>query len=243
MSGLAACLLTASVFAQSPAAVGVVRISDRPRRSYAPSRQVRQTSLTRGQQVVNAGPAYAATWQPEANPIRRTSLNRFITATNNWLASPAFGSGYSSCQQGCADQGCSSCQQEASCQECSSCDQGCSDGSCGSCGGNAVGRSLDKVDRLLDDYFAFEHKCKRCLFGYFMPDGCCGQGCAPKGHYNLLYSANPNHFDQRDGRVYAAQGYGVPMAVPLAPNVRHTYNYGHGIPSSRLTPISTGAPF
>ena len=230
MSGLAACLMTASLFAQAPAAVGVVRISDRPRRSYSPSQQVRQTSLTRGQQV----DAQRCCSKPP------TPSSRFVTATNNWLASPAFGSGNSSCQQGCAEKGCSSCQQEATCQECNSCEQGCSDGSCGS---NSVGRGFDKVDHLLDRYFAFEHKCKRCLFGYFMPDGCCGKGCAPKGHYNLLYSANPNYFDQRDGRVYAAQGYGVPMAVPLAPTVRHTYNYGHGIPSSRLTPIFTPAPF
>ena len=83
---------------------------------------------------------------------------------------------------------------------------------------------------------------KRRSLGYFMPDGCCGQGCPSSGNYHLQYSANPDYFDQRDGRVYAAQGYGTPVAVPLAPNVSHTYNYGWGIPSSRLTPISTRAP-
>jgi hypothetical protein len=249
MSGLAACLMTASLFAQSPvaqspAAVGVVRISDRPQRSYSPNGAVHQTSLTRGQQidaergyllqpapyVTSYGTANGKTGHLVVDLIRTASLSRAISATNQWLGSPAFGSRCSSCEQ----SGCSSCQQGASCQ------QGCSD--C-SGGGSRIGRSLNKVDHLLEGYFAFEHKCKRCLFGYFMPDGCCGQGCAPKGHYNLLYSANPNYFDQRDGRVYAAQGYGIPMAVPLAPNVRHTYNYGWGIPSSRLTPISTRAPF
>ena len=34
----------------------------------------------------------------------------------------------------------------------------------------------------------------------------------------------------------------VPVAMPLAPNVEHQYNYGWGIPSSRLTPISRFIP-
>ena len=58
------------------------------------------------------------------------------------------------------------------------------------------------------------------------------------GDYHILYSANPSYHDARDGGVYAAQGYGVPIAVPLAPQVRYQYNYGHGVPASRLTPIS-----
>ena len=60
----------------------------------------------------------------------------------------------------------------------------------------------------------------------------------------MAYPVNPYHFDQRDGRIYAAQGYGHPVGVPLAPNVEHTYNYGWGIPSSRLSPVSRmpGAP-
>ncbi len=64
------------------------------------------------------------------------------------------------------------------------------------------------------------------------------------GCYYMAYPVNPYHFDQRDGRIYAAQGYGYPVGVPLAPNVEHTYNYGWGLPSSRLTPVSRmpGAP-
>lgn len=77
-----------------------------------------------------------------------------------------------------------------------------------------------------------------CKFGYFLPSGCCGKGCPPIGHYSMVYPVNPAHFDQRDGQVYAAQGYGGPVSVPLAPVVGHTYNYGWGIPSSRLTPVS-----
>lgn len=59
-----------------------------------------------------------------------------------------------------------------------------------------------------------------------------------KGRYTKVYSVDPWHSDVRDGRVYAAKGYGIPMTVPLPPNVEHEYNYGWGIPSSRLTPIS-----
>ncbi|MEX0703238.1 MAG: hypothetical protein WD069_14185 [Planctomycetales bacterium] len=74
-------------------------------------------------------------------------------------------------------------------------------------------------------------------FGYLQP-----AGIESHGHYSAAYPVNPWHFDQRDGRIYAAEGYGVPMAVPLAPNVEHTYNYGWGIPSSRLTPVSHMPP-
>lgn len=62
------------------------------------------------------------------------------------------------------------------------------------------------------------------------------------GCYDIVYPADPYYFDKRDGQVYAAQGYGGPVSVPLAPMVRHTYNYGWGVPSSRLTPISHPVP-
>lgn len=82
----------------------------------------------------------------------------------------------------------------------------------------------------------------RSKFGYFYPTGCCGTGCPIFGTYNMVYAVDPQYFDERDGKLYSAQGYGVPMAVPLAPTVRHAYNYGWGIPSSRRTPISRVAP-
>lgn len=78
----------------------------------------------------------------------------------------------------------------------------------------------------------------RCKFGYFIPTGNCGKGTPPFGHYSMVYPVNPQHFDARDGQVYAAQGYAGPVSVPLAPVVNHTYNYGWGVPSSRLTPVS-----
>jgi hypothetical protein len=58
------------------------------------------------------------------------------------------------------------------------------------------------------------------------------------GAYSVAYPTNPNYFDPRDGRIYAAQGYGQPIAQPLAPNVEMIYNYSHGFPGSRLTPVS-----
>ena len=78
----------------------------------------------------------------------------------------------------------------------------------------------------------------RAKFAYFTPTGCCGQGCPPAGFYQMVYAADPHYYDQRDSRVYASPTTGVPMVVPLAPNVNYTMNYGRGIPSSRLTPIS-----
>ncbi len=83
--------------------------------------------------------------------------------------------------------------------------------------------------------------CKGKL-AYFCPMGNCGQGVPPLGWYDMVYAAGPNYFDPRDGQLYAAQGYGVPISVPLAPTVRHTMNYSNGMPSSRLTPISTVIP-
>lgn len=104
-------------------------------------------------------------------------------------------------------------------------------GWCNSCGhyhGNCNGRGL----------FDYLH----CKFGGLCPSGKDGKGAPWFGKYSRVYPQDVNYFDQRDGQIYAAQGYGVPIAVPLAPVVGHTYNYSWGTPSSRLTPISTVAP-
>ena len=77
---------------------------------------------------------------------------------------------------------------------------------------------------------------------YFHPMGNGGEGAPPFGCYNFVYAASPNYSDPRDAQIYAAQGYGVPISVPLAPTVRHTMNYSNGMPSSRLTPISNVVP-
>ncbi len=62
------------------------------------------------------------------------------------------------------------------------------------------------------------------------------------GSYEHVYALDPSYVDRRTGNVWASQQTGVPMAVPLAPNVRHTMEYGWGMPSSRLVPISRPGP-
>lgn len=62
------------------------------------------------------------------------------------------------------------------------------------------------------------------------------------GCYEHVYALDPSYVDRRTGNVWASQQTGVPMAVPLAPNVRHTMEYGWGMPSSRLVPISRPLP-
>lgn len=57
-----------------------------------------------------------------------------------------------------------------------------------------------------------------------------------RGGSGSLYVNNAYYYDVRDTRLYSAQGYDVPVTVPVAPIVR-TYNYGWGVPSARLSPI------
>jgi len=81
-----------------------------------------------------------------------------------------------------------------------------------------------------------------CLFGCMAPSGACGQGAPLFGKYQITYADKPAYADPRDGQAWAAQGYGMPMTVPAAPVVRYSYNYSHGTPASRLTPLSTYNP-
>lgn len=54
-----------------------------------------------------------------------------------------------------------------------------------------------------------------------------------------IIALNPGYAHPNDlNEGYAAQGYGGPVAVPQAPNIRSNYNYSWGLPSSRLTPTS-----
>ena len=61
---------------------------------------------------------------------------------------------------------------------------------------------------------------------------------SPIGTYRMVYPVNPGYNDPHDARVYGVQGVGIPIVVPLAPVVRSSYNYGSGLPASRLTPVS-----
>jgi hypothetical protein len=99
---------------------------------------------------------------------------------------------------------------------------GCNSGTCNNCG------SCPQRTGLLG-------RCCLCNTG-------CGCRFLDMHCYNYTYAYNPWYTDCRDGRLYAAYGYGAPMTVPLAPTVTNQHNYGWGIPSSRLTPISRVAP-
>ncbi len=65
---------------------------------------------------------------------------------------------------------------------------------------------------------------------------CHGRGCGYCRHCYVPVEGYGigGYCDPRDTRIYSAQGYNVPVTVPLAPVCR-TYNYGWGIPSTRLT--------
>ena len=80
------------------------------------------------------------------------------------------------------------------------------------------------------------------LFGWMIPSGCCGQGCPPVGAYHMTYADQPDYINPNDTQIYATHQYGMPITVPLAPNVNHTYNYSAGIPSSRITTIGNYNP-
>jgi len=93
------------------------------------------------------------------------------------------------------------------------------------------------------NYLARNQRLSDTLFGWLVPSGCCGQGCAPVGKYHMIYADDPGYGDSRDGgQLYGAQGYGTHVSVPLAPNVRHSYNYSWGTPSSRITPMGQYNP-
>ena len=72
--------------------------------------------------------------------------------------------------------------------------------------------------------------------------GASGHGVPFFGCYQVTYSHQPAYADTRDGQAWGAQGYGMPVTVPTAPIVRYSYNYSHGTPASRLTPLSTYNP-
>lgn len=120
------------------------------------------------------------------------------------------------------------------------CESSCDCGHCHECllAQELHAKAAAAAQWLKDDLHSkFDHDRLRARYGYFIPEGSCGHGTPPFGHYHMGYAVNPYHFDPRDAGVFAAQGWGIPMTVPLAPTVEHQFNYGWGIPSSRLTGI------
>lgn len=98
-------------------------------------------------------------------------------------------------------------------------------------------------NRTSASYQARNARVSQHLFGWLVPSGSSGQGAPLFGKYHTAYAQNPYHVDPRDNGMYAAQGYGTNITVPLAPNVKHAYNYGWGLPSSRITNVSNVAPY
>lgn len=124
------------------------------------------------------------------------------------------------------------------CDDCDECDDGCGHWLCNRCGwhGACMGGMCPHCGVHCSPLGLLHGKLIG-LFGHLHGLRHHKHGLCPVGVYSRAYSITPNHFDPRDGRVYAAQGYGIPVSVPLAPQVDFTYNYGWGIPASRLTPI------
>ena len=74
----------------------------------------------------------------------------------------------------------------------------------------------------------------RCSMAWLKPLTYWDAGCQTD-----IIALNPGYAHPNDlNQGYAAQGYGGPVSIPQAPNVRANFNYGWGIPSSRLTPTS-----
>ena len=172
---------------------------------------------------------------------------------------PCASSPYTGCNGSCQTGYCngSSCN---SCQSCNSCNSGKAkrgrkSNQCDSCysdgyndrmctlfakapenthGTNQPGAWWNAQTR---NYQTRNQRLSNHLFGWLVPSGCGGQGCPPFGKYQVTYANDPGYTDGRDGQIYGAQGYGHHMSIPTAPNVRQSYNYSWGTPSSRITPF------
>lgn len=183
----------------------------------------------------------SAVAQDEAPGIVRISKPSSASVSSQQVTPASFGHGRfqadcncqggTDCQSGTICQGGSDCQYGSACRHhgwgksgyCHDCWPGCQNGCC-----------RNQCSQDMVNYF-------RCKFGYFIPTGAGGAGVPFCGKYSRVYPQDPHYFDQRDGMAWGAQGYGMSMAVPLAPTVGHTYNYSWGTPSSRLTPVSRPA--
>lgn len=161
-------------------------------------------------------------------------------------------------------QDCDDCQSLQDCQNCRKCKNGHSPFLCEDCyGSQSIFSKLfsfrpihchrDPATGQMKYFDRFGRVRNDGLFGHGGPYGDGGlsrnkcrrtvpMSTAPFGMYKMAYPVDPFHFDSRDGGLYAAQGYGVNVSVPLAPTVAATYNYGWGVPSSRMTYISNPIP-
>lgn len=230
--GVSTCMTT-SIVAQDAAGAGIVRITKAKSPVAAAQARVTQVSLMQVQSAPAPGAAPTPiNGAPAATPTANSTGCGPTVACQNCLAGETF------------DTSCPRCRRRMRRFErqanggglmgyrrgvgggagWDSCDGDYCDGRCHSCCSHEA----------MCDYF-------RCKFGYFIPSGAGGQGLPWVGCYSRVYPQDPYYRDSRDGQAWAAQGYGVPIAVPLAPVVGHAYDYSWGVPSSRLTPISNPA--
>lgn len=225
----AVCMMVGLSFANADDAPGIVRMTD-----YQPN-PVQQTGFTCNHKSNSGGCCGDSCGESACCPSVSDCCPAAVGCTNAGECCPSGG-----CDSGCNSTngshsggcGCGCCGREpcsllgkmfggpksrCSCDSCEYCGKGCRR-HCGS-------------GTLFD-----------CLFGSMTPSGACCQGAPLCGKYQITYADKPAYADPRDGQAWGAQGYGMPITVPTAPVVRYSYNYSHGTPASRLTPLSTYSP-
>ena len=229
---------------------GVVRMSDRSAAKSASG--IQQASCT------TTGPCGETCYIPQPCPSQCCPTQ--CCPPSYGLCDPCYGGmcDGSSCNMGNCNMGnCNmgSCYTQTDCNSCYS--GGNANGmnggwgnSCDPCQDSCYGGRGRNGRKCRDGRNpSFAEKCKESnnclcdrLFGWMIPSGNCGQGSPWLGKYHMTYADQPSYIDPRDTQLYAAQGYGMPMSVPLAPNVHHAYNYSSGMPASRITHIGNYNP-
>lgn len=151
------------------------------------------------------------------------------------------------CGNGCSNNGCNggyvqglfaaaACLGHGGCDGMGGCRNGCNGllGCRNGCHNGLFGRLGNRCDACdsngdgICDHCG-NRGCRHCKGGHSGLCSLCGGGCYRPidGYYQ----------DPRDSEVYSAVGYNVPVSVPLAPVVRYQYQYGWGMPSSRLVQV------
>lgn len=134
------------------------------------------------------------------------------------------------CGEGEGCQVAEDCCDSGGCESCKGCPCGC----CGTDGGTTFSCIMSMFGGSTRSCCTCDY-CEYCGKG----TGNCDQGSGLFGHYQITYANQPSYADARDGQAWGARGYGMPITIPAAPVVRYSYNYSHGTPASRLTPLST----
>jgi hypothetical protein len=235
-------ILTAGVM---PAEDGVVRMSDRNTATDASETDIEQVGFFRREKGCADSACGESCYVPQPCPGQWTQSCNQCDPCMTWNQG-GYGSCYTptdcnSCYSGCDaygggwGNGCQTCNDPHGGRRGRGGRRGHGDCDCPDCNQ----RGSRKFAKKCKD--ANNRVCDR-LFGWMIPSGCYGQGAPWLGKYHMTYADQPSYIDPRDTQLYAAQGYGMPITVPLAPNVNHTYNYSSGIPASRVTTIGNYNP-